>query len=49
MFLEGWKTGAKGFSLSRSRSVRIAADTIDEVIPHLLKPVATKSPCVLLE
>lgn len=40
IFLDGEKTGAYGFSLSRIISVRIDADTIDAVIPHLLKPAA---------
>ena len=36
--LEGWKTGAKGFSFPRIISVRRTADIIDAVMPPQQKP-----------
>ena len=38
---EGEKTSAHGLSLPVIISASSIADTIEEVIPHLLKPVAT--------
>ena len=38
---EGENTSSYGFFFPCTRSVRIIADTMELVMPHLLKPVAT--------
>ena len=38
---EGENTSAYGFFFPCTRSVRIIADTMEVVMPHLLNPVAT--------
>ena len=38
---EGENTFSYGFSFPCTRSLRIIADTMEVVMPHLLKPVAT--------
>ena len=41
MVREGENTGAHGFSRPVTKSPRIIAAAMEEVIPHLLKPEAT--------
>lgn len=49
MLLEGEKTDANSFSFPVTKSLSSIADTIDDVIPHLLKPVVTNKFGVLFE
>lgn len=49
MDLDGEKTGAYGLSLPMIISVRIQAAAMEDVIPHLLNPVATNRLGVFFE